>query len=187
MTSLLQAMGVLLVLFVAAISPVAASAGAADELYDIRGPVRPSGFPPYAVSATIALLAAGVTLSSVVAGKRRKTLPEPESGPVSCRDELLLLREAYLKGELPDQELFDRLSSLLRSISPAANSYSLTHLELFAAARCDLPEDFLDCTEELFELCDRVRFGGRSPGQGVATKALDDALKVVCKLSEIDQ
>lgn len=187
MKMLLQAMGVVFILLAAAPSPVAASAGAADELHDIRGPVRPSGFPPFAVSAAIAFLAAGVTVSGVVAGRRRKALPEPDPGPVSCLDELLLLREAYLKGKLPDQELFDRLSSLLRVIFPAANSYSLTHLELLAAVKGDLPDELLDCTGELLELCDRVRFGGRSPGQGVAAKALDDALKVVGKLSEIDQ
>jgi len=183
MTRLLRAIGITFLLLTTAAFSVAVSAGPDSEIRDIRGPVHPSGFPPFAVSMAILLLAAGVAVSSTVAVRRRR-MPEPESASVPCHDELLLLRDAYLKGDLTDQQLFDRLSSLLRSIFPAANHYSLTSTELFTAVKGDLPEELFDCAEKLFELCDRVRFGGYPLGRNAVVSTLDDALTVVRQLPE---
>ncbi|MBI5655841.1 MAG: hypothetical protein HZC44_03020 [Geobacter sp.] len=182
MRRLLRALACTLTLFVAATAIAAAPDGPSADIRDILGPVRPSGFPPFAASAAVLILAAGVLLFRLPGRKGRDPLPDAAADPLL--DELLALRDAHQRGELPDPLLFERLSQLLRSLFSAENRLSLTSRELIEVAQGGLPEETLCSVAALFDRCDRVRFGGDAPGKGDAAAALDDALAAVRDLME---
>jgi len=182
MTRLLRALACTLPLIVAATAIAAAPDGPSADIRDIRGPVRPSGLPPFAASAAILILAAGVLLSRLHGRQGGDSLPDAAADPLLA--ELLALRDAHQRGELPDPLLFERLSHLLRSLFPAENRLSLTSRELIEGARGELPEETLCSVAALFDRCDRVRFGGGAPGMGGAAAALEDALDAVRNLTE---
>lgn len=182
MRRLLRALACTLALVVAATAFAAVPDGLSADIRDIRGPVRSSGLPPFAASAVVLILAAGVLLFRLQRRQERDSLPDAAADPLLA--ELLALRDAHQRGELTDSLLFERLSSLLRSLFPAENRLSLTSRELIEVARGGLPEETLCSVAALFERCDRVRFGGDEPGKGDAAAALDDALAAVRKLVE---
>ncbi|MSM38636.1 MAG: hypothetical protein GJT30_03300 [Geobacter sp.] len=183
MRRLMRALACMLTLFVAATAIATATDGPSADIHDIRGPVRPSGLPPFAASAAILILAAGVLLFRLPGRKGRDSLPDAAADPLLA--ELLALRDAHQRGELTDSLLFERLSQLLRSLLPAENRPSLTGRELIEGARGIVPEEALGTMALLFDRCDRVRFGGVAPGKGDADTALDDALGVAQNLTGV--
>lgn len=156
-----------------------ASVHAVEAIRDIYGPVQSSGLPPFAVTAVLVLVALawrGISRSrSNMAGK--VVLPVSETDRL--HDELVSLRVSYLRGELSELQVFDRLASVVRSLVPCADPSALTSEELVALARENIPAEVLNRIEPLLTLCDKVRFGGYVPDKVVATKALDDVLDAV--------
>lgn len=183
MRRLFRATALMVILFAAKAAVATISEGNSGELRDIRGPSPPSGLPPFTAStALVVLAAAGMAISRLNGTRNSETLSAPASGTLT--DELLSLRNAYEKGELPDWLLFDRLSPLVRAMLPCDDHSVLTSGELVAAARGVVPEELLNSAGSLLELCDTVRFGSFTPGKGVALRAVDDALQVVRNLPE---
>lgn len=182
MIRLLRALACTLALIVAATAVAAVPDGPSAAIRDIRGPVRPSDLPPFAASAVILILAAGVLLFRLQGRQGGDSPPDAAADPLLA--ELLALRDAHQRGELPDPLLFERLSQVLRSLFPAENRLSLTNRELIEVAQGGLPAETLCSVAALFDRCDRVRFGGDAPGKGDAAAALDDALAAVRNLVE---
>ena len=183
MTRKVRATVFMVLLFAAATAATAAADERLGAIRDIRGPIPPSGLPPFTASAALLLLAAA---GGAILRVKARTNGEAKAVPPSdtLLNELQSLREVYARGELPDRLLFERLSPLIRSLLLPGAHAPLTSRELIVAARGHVPDELLNRAEALLELCDRVRFGGDDPVMGVALGAIDDALAAVRKLPE---
>jgi len=168
MNGLVLALTVLLLLsgWSADAQPIAPSA-----IRDIRGPLQPTGLPPF--SRTALLLVVG-GLGLAVAARARKGRSHPvvsASEQLSVMEELVALRDAYARGEVSAELLFQQLTAIVSSRLVESDIRAMTSTELLAAAGEKIPAEMMKIAEYLFGMSDRVRFGGYHPDNIEVDKA----------------
>ena len=150
-----------------------------DAIRPLRGPLPPSGLPPFAATSVILLC-----LGTLVWYRRRKAVrapvvSEPTDAPVSSGDQLALLLEEVCRQQHQPAEIVERLMPILRSHLAGKSGTSAaynTSQELLASLHCAGETGVLQRTAELLRLCDRVRFGGLVPTFDQAEWALQGTL-----------
>jgi hypothetical protein len=150
-----------------------------DAIHPLRGPLSPSGLPPFAATAIILLC-----LGSLVWYRRRKAVrapvvSEPTDALVSPGDQLALLLEEVGRLQRQPAEIVERLMPILRSHLAGKSGTSAEHntsQELIARLQCAGKTVALLRAIELLRLCDSVRFGGLVPTFEQAEWALQETL-----------
>lgn len=153
--------------------PSALPASSADStaIRDIRGPLPPTGPPPFAVT-TLVLLVTGLALAmSARARKGRNRTVAPPPMPLPAMDDLTTLREAYARGELPAMLLFEQLAAIARSRLIRSDCAAMTSQELLKVAADTVPAETLAVAAALLAVCDRVRFGACLPDAATVAEA----------------
>ncbi|GAM10023.1 hypothetical protein OR1_02308 [Geobacter sp. OR-1] len=143
---------------------------------DIRGPVPPSGIPPFAYTAAL-LAALGITLWQL---RRRQTVRPDETAhrqrPETGGNDLSGIVDRYRSGAIPLTVLFDRINILVRCHVAGLSSVAPEHLtnnELLGIAVALLPHDSFVQAADILGLCDLVRFGMVHPDSCRIDRALD--------------
>lgn len=177
----------LLVLFL--VSPLSCAAETTPDsaIRAIRGPVPPSGLPPFAVTAIVL-----IGIGSIVWCRRRKAVhapavSEPPGDSVSPRALVALLLEEARRRQCHPVEIVERLTPILRSHLAAESEISAEHCtsqELVARLQRTGETDVLPQASRLLRLCDSVRFGGLVPTFEQAEWALQETLLLLQERSE---
>ena len=150
-----------------------------DAIRPLRGPLPPSGLPPF--TATVIIL---LCLGSLLWYRRRKAVrapvvSEPTDAPVSPGDQLALLLEEVGRQHRQPAEIIERLLPILRSLLAGKSGTSADHYtsqELLVRLHCSCDTEALLRTAELLRLCDSVWFGGVVPTFEQAEWALQGTL-----------
>ncbi|MFZ4855168.1 MAG: hypothetical protein ACOYL3_02125 [Desulfuromonadaceae bacterium] len=177
----------LLVLFLASPLPSAAETGSDPPIRALRGPLSPTGLPPFAVT-SISLLCIG----AIVLYRRRKNVQTPvvseQAGyPVSPCDLLALLLEETRRQQCLPAETVERLMPIVRSHLAEKGGTSAVHntsQELIARLLRTGETEALLRASGLLRLCDTIRFGGVAPTFAQAEWALQETLLLLQEQSE---
>lgn len=169
--------------------PLTVDAGAEPTviLRDIRGPLPPSGLPPFAASFAILLVTGAVIWGVRRRGRRSAPAFSAQSKPVLPRDMLVTLGEQYRQGIIPAWSLVEHLFTILRmhlagqtGIQPSF----LTAEELLHNLKGMLCPDTLSRVAILLQWCDRVRFGAFRPDAAEIDWAISETAHVIESPSE---
>lgn len=158
-----------------------------DTIRALRGPLPPSGLPPFAATAVILLC-----LGTLVWYRRRKAVrapvvSEPTDAPVSSGDQLALLLEEVGRQQRQPAEIVERLMPILRSHFAGKSGTSAeynTSQELLDRLQCTGETGVLLRAAELLRLCDSVWFGGVVPTFEQAEWALQETQLLLQDRSE---
>ncbi|MDD2732469.1 MAG: hypothetical protein PHF56_00895 [Desulfuromonadaceae bacterium] len=153
----------------------------------LRGPMPPSGVPPFVVTAALLLCTC-----SIIWFRRRKTVrasvvPDAPGSPVSPYALVAQLQEEARRQQCHPAEIVERLMPILRSHLAAKSGTSAEHRtsqELLAGLQRTGEADVLLQASRLLRLCDSVRFGGLAPTFDQAEWALQETLLLLQERSE---
>lgn len=153
----------------------------------IRGPVPPSGLPPFAVTSIVL-----ICIGSIVWCRRRKVVQTPAvseqpGDSASPRAQVALLLEEARRRQCCPADIVERLTHILRSHLAATSGTSAEHCtsqELIARLQRTGGAEVLQQASRLLRLCDSVRFGGLVPTFEQVEWALQDTVLLLQERSE---
>ena len=148
-------------------------------LQDIRGPLPVDGFPPFALSGAVLLLA-GATLAARRFARRPGALPPlppPSAAAADPAGEVARLGHAYRGGSCSGEQAIVRLDALVRdalAVRAGIPARCLTSTELLRHPALLAPdgERARALLSRLGAVADRVKFGGHRPVPGEVEAAL---------------
>ena len=136
---------------------------APSAIRDIRGPLQPTGLPPFSRTALL-LVVGGLGLAVAARARRgRSHLVISSSEQLPAIDDIAALRDAYARREVSAQLLFQQLTAIVGSRLVEGDSHAMTSVELLEAAGEKIPAEMMKIATDLFGMSDRVRFGGYHP------------------------
>lgn len=181
------AIALLLTLFLALSLPCASETAPDPAIRALRGPLPPSGLPPFAVTAALLLC-----IFSIIWFRRRKAVrasvvPDQPDSPVSPRAQVALLLEEARRRQCCPADIVERLTHILRSHLAATGGTSAEHCtsqELIARLQRTGGAEVLPQASRLLRLCDSVRFGALVPTFEQVEWALQDTVLLLQERSE---